>query len=72
MKLARTFILAMLLALPLGTGCSYVKGTVHGDQDATGEAWYIRHDYFLFIKTKMRVYYCPPEGTLCIQARWEE
>lgn len=63
MQIIRTILAVTLLALTLG-GCTIIRGTAAGPN---GEAWYVRAGYYTG-KVK-GVYYCPPDGGRCVEAR---
>lgn len=65
----------MLVALALFAleGCSYVTSGQPASKNATGEAWYVRSTYVLFIPVSSDVYHCPADNPeTCVKARIEE
>jgi len=69
-RLFRNALLLSALTVLLG-GCSVIAplrplaggGTLPVLSDSTGEAWYVKNQYFLFFVTSSDIYYCDGKGT---------
>lgn len=50
------------------SGCAYVTSANPGLTVATGESWYTKDKFFLFIPLGTDIYYCPETGKTCYVA----
>lgn len=66
MQILRTLFVLSLLAIAL-SGCTIIRGAATGP---SGETWYARQGYYTG-KVK-GIYYCPADGTDCVEARTVE
>ena len=62
------FCISLLGAVLATTGCSFVSSAQPGLTTATGEAWYTKDKYFLFIPLGSDIYYCPANTGQCFEA----
>lgn len=59
-----------LIALCEGiSGCAYVTSSNPGMSVASGESWYTKRKFFLFIPLGTDIYYCPQPGSPCYKAQ---
>jgi hypothetical protein len=57
----RKLIIALFLVVAsiAGSGCAYVTSDSPGFTIATGESWYTKNKFILFIPIGTDIYYCP-------------
>ena len=65
-------LLGILFSVLLG-GCAFITPPLGGGAQAssnvaTGEAWYVKNNFFLFFLLSSEVYYCDGKGT-CREAQ---